>query len=107
MTQFELFCMVFYVLDAAYDQDPDEDLRKYLSDANPFLFEDIGSADPATYADFCSVVPNTISKEESYTIASQYVEKLQISALAKAFSSVSEIEWIDGLNSYLDSPHKK
>ena len=107
MTQFELFCMIFYVLDAAYDQDRNEDLRIYLSNANPFLFEDIGSADSATYGDFCSVVPSTISKEESYSIASQYVKTLQIPTLVKAFSSVSETEWIEGLNSYLDSPHKK
>lgn len=107
MTQFELFCMIFYVLDAAYDQGRDEDLRIYLSNANPFLFEDIGSADPATYSEFCSVVPNSISRDESYSIASQYIKKLQIPSIVKAFSYVSEIEWLEGLNSYLDSPHKK
>ena len=107
MTQFELFCMIFYVLDAAYDQDKDEDLRNYLSNANPFLFEDIGSADPATYAEFCADVPNTISREKSYSIASQYIKKLQIPSLVKAFSTISETEWLEGLNSYLDSPHKK
>ena len=106
MTQFELFCMIFYVLDAAYDQEENEDLRKYLSNANPFLFEDIGSADPATYADFCASVPDSISKEESYSIALKYIKMLQIPSLVKTFSSVSETEWTEGLNSYLDSPHK-
>ena len=41
MNQFELFCMIFYVLDAAWDETKDPELGNFLSGANPFLFSDI------------------------------------------------------------------
>ena len=39
MNQFELFCMVYYVLDAEWDESKDAQLGDFLSRANPFLFE--------------------------------------------------------------------
>ena len=33
------FCMIFLALDADWDETHDEELGKYLSDANPFLFD--------------------------------------------------------------------
>ena len=36
MTRYDLFCMIFLALDADWDETHDEELGKYLSDANPF-----------------------------------------------------------------------
>ncbi len=38
MNQFELFTMIFYVLNAKWDETKDEILGDLLSNANPFLF---------------------------------------------------------------------
>ena len=49
MNRFELFTMIFYVLDYYWDQNQGEELGMFLSGMSPFTFEDIGSADPAVY----------------------------------------------------------
>ena len=49
MNKFELYCMIYYVLDAEWDESKNAELGKFLSSANPFQFRDIGSADPVIY----------------------------------------------------------
>jgi hypothetical protein len=44
--------MFYYILDAAADEFDDDNVRTLASSANPFLFKDIGSADPAIYIEF-------------------------------------------------------
>lgn len=107
MTCFELFCMIYYVLDAFYDQNKNDIVGQFLSDANPFLFEDSGSADPAVFEEFCSFVNEPIEPGESYSVANMYIEQLCNQDIANAFKSISKSEWDDGLNSYLSSPHKE
>ena len=43
MNKFELFCLIFFALDNEWDKTQNEELGNYLSDANPFLFADIGN----------------------------------------------------------------
>lgn len=57
MNTFELYCMVFYMLDATWDESHNKELANYFSSANPFLFADIGSANPAVYKHFCDIIP--------------------------------------------------
>ena len=92
MTQFELFCAVFYALDAVWektggkefresgfkdDSIQNEDLRLFLSDANPFLWADLNSADPAMFPEFCNIIQQEeISIEDSYNIAAEYINAL-------------------------------
>ena len=61
MNKFELFCMVFYVLDADWDETKDIIVGEYLSGANPFLFADIGSADPTIFIHFCELIDADIT----------------------------------------------
>ena len=107
MNQFELFTAIFYVLDAAWDKSRDEELGDFLSGANPFLFEDSGSADPAVFAEFCEQVPPEISVDESYQIACQYIESLHDRKIRDAFFSFDEQAWIKRLKEYLSAPHKR
>ena len=107
MTQFELFCMVYYVIDAYYDQNKNDVLREYLSDANPFLFEESESADPAVFAEFCSIIDKPIDPSNSYAMAKKYIESLDIPELYDSFSSVSESDWQEGLETFLSNLHKK
>ena len=107
MTYFELFCLIFYALDSNYTINSNEEIQQFLSDANPFLFEDIGSADPAVFEEFCSFIKLPITPADSYSIAQKYIEHLNISELNKVFASISKSDWNEGLASYMASPHKK
>ncbi len=107
MTQFELYSMIFYALDAAWDESQDQELGEFLSAANPFLFKDTGSADPSVYVDFCSKITHSVSVAESYSAAKEYVESLGKSSLIAAFNDIDEATWLEGAEGYLNSPHKQ
>ena len=98
--------IIFYVLDAEWDETKDPRLGEFLSGANPFLFADINSADPAIYAKFSAGVANSISIEESYKVASAYIASLKDDSVSKAFSSVDENEWVECVKDYLSQEHK-
>ncbi|MCQ2462306.1 MAG: hypothetical protein MJ177_02735, partial [Clostridia bacterium] len=51
-----------------YDWDDTKDtiVGEYLSSANPFLFTDIGSADPSVFAHFCKVIDDNITVANSF-----------------------------------------
>lgn len=106
MNQFELFCMVFYVLDADWDDTKDTVVGEYLSGANPFLFADIGSADPAVFTHFCEVVTENITVENSYSLAQKYINDLNNENIAKAFYSIGEEDWRESVSDFLSQEHK-
>lgn len=106
MRKVELFCMMFYALDAQWEENGNRELGDFLSRANPFLFADEGSADPAVYADFCRRIPETIPIEKSYEIARGYVQTLGSAAIADAFSEVDEREWLECTRDFLKQEHK-
>ena len=60
---------------------------EYLSGANPFLFADIGSADPAVFTHFCEVVTDNITVANSYSLAQKYINDLNNESITKAFYS--------------------
>lgn len=107
MNQFELFCMIFYVLDADWDDTKDAVLGEYLSGANPFLFADIGSADPAIFTEFCEVIKQDITVENSYSLAEKYIAKLNNKNITRAFYSISKEDWLESLSDYLAQEHKR
>lgn len=106
MSRFDLFCMVFYVLDADWDETKDTVVGEYLSGANPFLFADIGSADPMVFIHFCEVIDEDITIENSYLLAKKYIADLNNDSISKAFYSISEEDWFDSVSDYLSKEHK-
>lgn len=106
MNQFELFCMIFYALDASLDDRRSETVLSYLSDANPFLFADNGSAVPEIYDRFCDVIRENVTIENCYDLAVKYIDTLADKDISEAFHRISRNEWISGANAYLSSPHK-
>ena len=106
MKQFELFTMIFYALDAVWNDTKDYELGQFLSGANPFLFLDIGSADPAVYADFQTKTPESVEIKESYDVAVEYLKTLKNDNFVDAFLSISKEEWEDEVKDYLAEPHK-
>ena len=106
MNKFELFCLLFLFLDEEWDETHNEELGDFLSGMNPFLFDDIGSADTATYDEFCSMISTPIDVETSFETAWDYVHKLNIPVVTTAFSYVSKDEWVEFADEYLSEPHK-
>lgn len=106
MSSFELFCLIFYALDAAWDESRDPQLGEYLSSANPFLFGDIGSAEPSVYLEFCHETVEPITLENSFDLANRYIKGLDNAAVTKAFSDIDRTEWMDCAEGYLTNPHK-
>ena len=105
MNKFELFTMIFYALDHEWDNNHEQDLGDFLSDMNPFLFKDEGSADPAVYAEFCSVISEQITEENSYDLARKYIDSVGLAAVTEAFSKISRSVWNECLRDYLSSSH--
>ncbi len=107
MTKYELFIMIYYVLDYYWDQNQGEELGNYLSDMSPFTFADIGSADPAVYSEFCDFIKVTkIEIENSYEIACKYIEYINKPYVTIAFEWVTKEDWIDKCKIYMESEHK-
>ena len=106
MNRFELFCMIFYALDAIWDETQDEELGNYLSSANPFMFEDIGSAVPEVFDTFCSYVDSDVKLEDSHSVAKNYVKSLNNESVSKAFDQIDKDAWDEGVAEYMASDHK-
>ena len=107
MTKFELYCLIYYALDAEWERNHNRELGSFLSGANPFAFTDCGSSEPSVYADFCKLVKGTeFSVTESFSIAKKYAESLNIPDAVAALNRLSAKDWADGAETYLSNPHK-
>lgn len=98
--------MVFYAINTDWHDTHDDILGQFLSSANPFLFNDIGSAVPDVFPDFCKVVTEEITIENSYSLAQRYIRTLNNDRIMQAFSSISEEDWKDFAYEYLAEEHK-
>ncbi len=84
---------MYYALDAAYDNSYNKTLGKYLSDANPFRFKDGGSADPAIYSEFRSLIESEDGSTHDASFAYAFVRRYLTgkgSELISAFDSVAD-----------------
>lgn len=125
MTQFELFCAVYYAVGLVWlntggrqyyesgfkdDSIQNEDLRMFLSDANPHIWAGENSADPAIFTEFREIVQQkNIPIEDSYGTASRYIEALPYyyaDGVREAFMKITRWEWDGGVARYMSKPHK-
>ena len=107
MNRFELFTMVFFVLDGYWDEHKNDELGEFLSSMNPFLFEDIGSAVPDIYSDFCKFIGDrNITLENSFDIAKEYINGIGVGCVLDAFRWIDEQKWKSSCEEYLSEPHK-
>ena len=98
--------MIFYALDNEWDQVRGRELGDFLSDMDPFTFDDEGSADPAVYSHFCSVIDEPVTKENSYGLAWKYIDLVGKNFVRGVFQKVSKSRWDQCLDAYLSSEHK-
>ena len=108
MTKFELFVMIYYALDAYYEENVSEEINNFLSDMCPFTFADEGSADPAIYAEFCDFIKvEEVEIENSFELASKYVEWINLPYVTTGFEWVTKEDWITKSKKYIESLKKK
>ena len=107
MSKYELFCLIFMALDADWDESHNEELGRYLSDANPFLFAENVSAVQDVFIKFSSFIGDReITKVNSFSIAKEYIDYLNIPAVSESFSTLEPEQWSDALEEYLGTAHK-
>lgn len=89
------FEAMFYALDAAYDENKNLALRSYLANANPFLFANEGSADPAVYETFKQGYDLALGLDASVEEARMFVReylKGEGEALLESFDEIADAE---------------
>lgn len=107
MNKFELFTMIYFWLDTFYENTTDDSIVNQLSDMNPFLWEDLTSADPAVYSEYCSFIAGRdITMRNSLDLAREYVKTIDNAWMTDAFENIDPEEWIKGCRDYLATSHK-
>lgn len=108
MNEYELFTMIYFVLDAYFEKDiEDPFISTVLSDMNPFVWADKGSADPAMYSEYLEFLNGrAITLENSFDIAKEYVKTIDFADVTAAFEEMSENDWMNYCKKYLSEPHK-
>ena len=103
MTKKIVFIAMYRALDCLFDETQREDLGNYLSEANPYLFTDRKSADPAVYAGFSNCydkyfTDDDITSEKSYSFVRKYLLSEHLSYygnFAPLFDDISLEEWTE------------
>lgn len=95
------FIAMFRALDCLYEESPNEVMREYLSDANPYIFKDRDPADPAIGVEFSDMwissgLPDDISANDSYYFVKNYLQAY--TDFASIFDDISLSEWCDLCN---------
>lgn len=109
MNKFELFTLIYYVLDAYYEDasNTDDKINTVISDMNPFMWQDCISADPAVYDTFCKFVGDRkILLENSLQIAREYIDTIDYADVSEAFQDMTDEEWIEACKEFLANEHK-
>ena len=91
-----IFIAIYRALDCLADETGNIELAPFLDKANPYVFEDRKSADPAIYSEYDNWIESNFNKveyDDSYAIAEKYIaEKTEYSQL---FADISREEWAD------------
>lgn len=111
MTNFELFTLMYFVLDAEYEKDgkTDERLMHYVSELNPFLWDAEDSADPAYFYDFNKFMQNkTIGDDCGYSLIVEFIKTNDeyYFGMEKYFLKTSVEAFKEAAKRYRAAPHK-
>lgn len=88
MRQIDVFVMIYYTLDAYWQDHKTDELTNICSFMCPFTFTGIGSAIPSYYIEFCEMFDKeNYSVEEGYEIMKKYVSTLGSEEAAKQLTT--------------------
>lgn len=108
MSHIELFTLFYYYLEAYNQAAQNDEIKHYLTYADPFFFTDLGSADKRYFMEFDLMIgPDPIIEADyGYYRVMKYVNKKGMAELIEAFSKISYQEWMQTARLYLSRPHK-
>ena len=89
-----LYIAIYRALECLQKETGNEDMLSYMGDANPYIFKDRRSADPAVYNDFVDWVNaqgKDVDKNNSYEIAKLYIS--ENTDFISYFEDISAEEW--------------
>ena len=101
---FQLFKAMYLLLDNVWEQNQEEDLRIYLSDADPIFYENGQSIDPVVFEDFNNLYnKQSNSGMSDYDFVLFYLENLDpyYGDVKKYFIDISENDFESMLKSIL------
>ena len=77
INSYELFQIVYLILNEINNQEGNSEVTTYLSDANPFVWNGENSADPALYPEFKDMFEkNSNDKDFYYDFVCKYLSSL-------------------------------
>lgn len=109
MEAFEVYQLMFLILDELNDEDKKENLINYLTDANPYMREGENSVDVIVYAEFKEKFSSYKNKSDyAYDFICDYLKKLDpyYGDIYSIFASLSKEEYVDTCNNILKN-HKE
>ena len=92
-----LHIAMYRALDCLYDEKPAKNILQFLTDANPYIYSDRTTADPAVQADFNKSmdkqhIGQEVDEEISYFAVKIFLAEQNIN-FAKMFEQISLDEW--------------
>lgn len=104
MTIFQLFCLMYKAFDTV-ENHADFSFEDFLSDMDPYIWNDEGSADPAEYEEFFAFMKDkTIGDDFGYSLVTAYIsciERCYVDRPLTDYFAVSKQKWIDMAKEYL------
>ena len=102
MKRRDIFIMMYFCLDAYWEENQTDELGNICSDHNPYIWEGETSGDPACYDEFCELVKdNDYSVEEGFEIAKKYIATLNSEEATNAMNNFVLEDWQKGYKDYL------
>jgi len=108
MSQFELFVLFYYYLEAKNQTACNKEVSDFLKKANPFLFTDYCSTDKRVFTEFGLIIGQSpvIEADYGYYLILKYLKKKNMPVLSDMFSEITMNEWKETAKVYLSHPHK-
>lgn len=107
MNGFELFTVMFFWIDHFYADSTDDRINNLISEMNPFRWQEICSADPALFDDFCHYVEGkTITIDNGFELAKGFIKTVDYVDVTEAFENSYYEKWLDGCRRYIAGEHK-
>lgn len=110
MNSFEIYCLLFFLLDYNWLNNYDDDKAAYLGALDPYIFNGIGSADSAEFISFNKAFNEYGSnKDFGYDFIMGYIKNIDDSYILKEFEeeilNIRKEDWIYWAIDYLSFPH--
>lgn len=97
MKEFELFKLMFIVLDALNDESPNETLEMYLSEINPYVWQGT-SGDPYYFNSFVNYIKKYGENNYGYDAISSFLkDEDYYKGVYDIFNSITKDEYIDNV----------